>query len=141
MDLLADLRAQVSGSDNPLREKTFYYLISLMGCRDQLRMNHWQTTSYAEHKMTDEFMNSISEYVDSIGEATLGTFGRPTITSQSNLVTDINMMSSKTIIDKVQSLTSEMLAEYKITEHEGIIALLGDFDGDIKKFKFLSTLE
>ncbi len=141
MDLLADLRAQVSGSDNPLREKTFSYLIHLMGCRDQLRINHWQTTSYAEHNMTDGFIGSISGYVDSIGEATLGALGRPTITSQSNLISDINMVSSKAIIDKVQDLTSEMLAEYKVTENEGIIALLGDFDADIKKFKFLATLE
>ena len=141
MDLLADLRAQVSGSDNPLREKTFSYLINLMGCRDQLRINHWQTTSYAEHNMTDGFSCSISGYIDSIGEATLGLFGRPTITSQSNMVTDINMLPSKSVIDKVQELTCEMLAEYKVTEHEGLISLLGDFDADIKKYKFLSTLE
>jgi hypothetical protein len=40
--------------------------MKLMGYRDQLRMNHWQTFTYSEHKMTDELMEEIEEKVDEI---------------------------------------------------------------------------
>lgn len=141
MDLLADLRLQVSGSDNPLREKTFFFLINLMGYKNQLRMNHWQTTSYAEHKWTDGLAESLAGYIDSIGEATLGVLGRPQISTQSNDISDINIFPSKRILEKLESDTLEMIKEYKETEYEGLISLFGELDADIKKYKYLSTLE
>ena len=141
MDILAGLGPQVSNSDNPLREKTFHFLVCLMGHRDQLRINHWQTTSYAEHKMTDGLIGVLTGYIDSIGEAALGLFGRPTITMQSITVSDLSMSPSKALIDHIQKDVIEMLEEFKITNNEGIISLLGDLDAEVKTFKYLSTLE
>jgi hypothetical protein len=141
MDILAGLRLQVSGNNNPLREKTFEFLVCMMGCRDQLRMNHWQTTSYAEHKMTDDLMGTLDDLIDKLGEATLGQFGRPQITTLTNNVSDINIVSSKSVIAKLEEGAREMLAEYKVTECEGIVNLLGELDTEIQKFKYLSTLE
>ena len=141
MDFISDMRMQVSGSENPLREKTFAFLLKLMENRDQLRMNHWQTTSYAEHKWTDNLMGDLTDYIDSIGEATLGALGRPTINTSSCSISDINMCPSKKVLEKLESDVKEMLEEYKITEHEGIVALLGELDAIVQKFKFLSTLE
>ena len=141
MDFVPDMRMQVSGSNNPLREKTFDFLLSLMESRDQLRMNHWQTTSYAEHKWTDKLIEDLSDFVDDIGEAALGTFGRPTITTKSCSVSDINIFPSKKVLEKLELEVHEMLAEFKVTEHEGIIALLGELEAKVQKYKFLSTLE
>jgi DNA-binding ferritin-like protein len=128
-------------SNSSLSEKTFDFLICMMGCRDQLRMNHWQTKSYAEHKMTDDLMGDLSEYIDELGEAALGEFGRPTITSTHNMITDMGITSTKSVLEKLCSGTRELIAEYKITEIEGILAILGELDADLKKYKFLSTLE
>ena len=121
--------------------KTFYFLIKLMGLRDQLRMNHWQTKSYAEHKMTDDLMESLTEFIDTIGEIALGIFGRPNINTVSNEISDIALVSSSNVINQLDSFTKEMLEEYKITEHESMIATLGELDATVKKFKFLCTLD
>lgn len=127
-------------SDN-LQDQTFIFLIKLMGYRNQLRMNHWQTTSYAEHKMTDDLMGTLTEYIDKIGESALGTFGRPKINTISTNVSDISIVTSEYIIKCIDSDVKEMIDLYKETEYEGIFATLGELDADVKKFLFLCTLD
>jgi DNA-binding ferritin-like protein len=141
MDILADFRISTQHGDNELREKTFLFLIKLMAYRNQLRMNHWQTTSYAEHKWTDKFMGDLTEFIDTIGEYALGALGRPQINTTSTNISDINIVGSKAVLDAIEEDVQEMLAEYKITEFEGMVAVLGELDSSVKKFKFLSTLE
>jgi DNA-binding ferritin-like protein len=132
---------QDTGWNIPLQEKTFDFLVNLMGYRDQLRMNHWQTTSYAEHKWTDKLIGDLTDFIDDIGESTLGVFGRPTITTKSCSISDINMFPSKKVLEKLECDVHEMLAEFKVTKHEGIIAQLGELEATVQKYKFLSTLE
>lgn len=141
MDILADFRISTQQGDNELREKTFLFLIKLMAYRNQLRMNHWQTTSYAEHKWTDKFMEDLTGFIDTIGEYALGALGRPQINTTSTNISDINIVGSKAVLDAIEVDVQEMLAEYKITEFEGMVAVLGELDSSVKKFKFLSTLE
>lgn len=129
------------GFNSSLQEKTFDFLLNLMEYRDQLRMNHWQTTSYAEHKWTDKLIGNLTDFVDSIGESALGVFGRPTITTKSCSVSDINMCPSKKVLEKMEADVHEMLAEFKVTEHEGIVAQLGELEATVQKYKYLSTLE
>lgn len=140
MDILADIRVSVSEGNDALREKTFLFLIKLMAYRNQLRMNHWQTTSYAEHNLTDDLMCALAESIDSIGEATLGALGRPQINTTNTIISDINIVGTRAVIETLDSDVAEMLAEYKVTEYEGTIALLGELDAVCKKFKFLITL-
>ena len=140
MDILANFQLSVSEGDEALKEKTFTFLIKLMGYANQLRFNHWQTTSYAEHKLTDEVLGTLTCYVDSIGEATLGAMGRPQINTTTLNISDMSLVGTKAVLDTLCSDVKEMLAEYKVTEFEGTIALLGELDADVQKFKFLQTL-
>lgn len=132
---------QINLAPESLLDKTFNFIIKLMGCRDQLRINHWQTTSYAEHKWTDAIIGDLTNMIDSLAEYALGAFERPQIKPTTNNITDINLKNSKSILECLCKDTSEIIQEYKITEYEGMINLLGELDGIIKKFKFLSTLE
>jgi len=124
-----------------LKEKTFDFLIKLMGHRNQLRINHWQTTSYAEHKMTDGLIGDLDGMVDTIGEYIIGALGRPQIATVNNSISDINVKNSKCVLDCLDKECKEMIQEYKITEMEGMINLLGELDDIINKYKYLSTLE
>jgi len=123
-----------------LQDKTFQFLIKLMGYRNQLRINHWQTKSFAEHKMTDEFIGVLDTNIDKIGEATLGAFDRPKINTVSTNVSDIAIASSEYVLNCINCDVLEMLELYKESEQEGIFALIGDFDAEVKKFIYLSTL-
>ncbi|MFW6310999.1 MAG: DUF5856 family protein [Nanoarchaeota archaeon] len=141
MDIVSNLSLGKREGENSLIDKSFFFLIKLMGYRNQLRMNHWQTLSYAEHKMTDKLIDALTKYTDSIGEVVLGTLGRPQISTISTNISDIKIVSTNNILERLDIDVKEMLAEYKITEYESVIALLGELDATVKKFKYLSTLE
>jgi len=140
MDILVSTSINGNGSDD-LQMKTFTFLMSLMGYNNQLRMNHWQTTSYAEHKLTDDAMGSLTGFIDAIGEAALGTFGRLKINTVSTNISDIAISSTDYVLKCIDEAVKEMVMIYKETEYEGIFALIGDLEGDVKKFLFLATLD
>lgn len=135
-----DILVGISVDNESLQNKTFIFLIKLMGYRNQLRMNHWQTNSYAEHKLTDDIMESLTGFIDEIGEATLGYLGRPKINTMSTNISDISIASTDYILKCLNTDITEMISLFKETEYEGILALLGELDADAKKFTFLSTL-
>ena len=123
-----------------LLDKTFEFVIKLMGYRNQIKMNHWQTKSYAEHKMTDDLTSTLDESIDKIAESVIGAFGRPKINTVSTNIGDSAITSAEYVLSCINKDLLEMIDLYKESEQEGIFALLGDLDADIKKFIFLSTL-
>jgi DNA-binding ferritin-like protein len=127
------------GKETP-QDKIFNFLIKLMGYRNQLRMNHWQTTKYSEHKLTDDIIETLDEMVDSIGETSLGAFGRPRVNTISTNISDIGIATTDYIIGCLDKNTKEMISLFKETEHEGLLALLGELDANIKKFIYLNSL-
>lgn len=124
-----------------IKDNTFNFLMELMGYRNQLRMNHWQTKSYSEHKLTDDILGKLDGHIDTIGEAALGIFERPSVKTFTNEINDIKDVSTKTILNNIDNITDKLLEEYKEENMESMISLLGDFSADIKKYKYLSTLE
>jgi DNA-binding ferritin-like protein len=112
-----------------------------MGRRDQLRMNHWQTFSYAEHKTTDNIIKTLNGYIDKIGETALGIFGRPKMNSMSNTISDINIVSTEHVIEQTCDETKALLEECRVTDNTGITVLLEDMVVELDKFKYLVTLD
>ena len=137
---MEDIVIGIGIESESLQDKTFDFLITLMGYRNQLRINHWQTTSYAEHELTDKVIDSLTESIDSIGEASLGSFGRPKINTVSCNISDIAITPTDYILKCINENVMAMIGCYKETEYEGILALLGELDANVKKFIYLSTL-
>ena len=59
--------------------------------RDQIKLYHWQTISYARHRATDEVIKSLDEHIDLFVEVWMGKYGRPKITKVTDTVTIKNM--------------------------------------------------
>ena len=138
---MEDIVVGILISEGSLQDQTFIFLVKLMGYRNQLRMNHWQTRSYAEHKATDKLMDELTDYIDQIGEAALGAFGRPKMNTVSTNISDISIASTDYILKCLNTDVLNMIEVYKDADQEGIFALLGELDAIIKKFIFLLTLE
>ena len=126
--------------NNSLNDKIFSYLLKLQQHAAQLRMNHWQTESFAEHKATDGFIGAIYDFVDSLAESSMGEFGRPRISTVNLSVSDMSTTSTKWVLENIKEETLEILSELKVTEYEGLLALVGDFDAELKKVMYLITL-
>jgi DNA-binding ferritin-like protein len=137
---MEDIVIGISLESGSLQDKTFIFLVKLMGYRNQLRMNHWQTESYAEHKATDKLTEKLTDYIDSIGETSLGALGRPKMNTMSTNISDISIANTDYVLQCLETDVKGMIQIYKETEHEGIIALLGELDAIVQQYKYLNTL-
>jgi hypothetical protein len=59
--------------------------------RDQIKLYHWQTTSYARHKATDDVIKDLDEHIDSFVEIYAGKYGRSRVGTATNTVTVKNL--------------------------------------------------
>jgi len=88
--------------------------------RDQIKLYHWQTVSYARHKATDEVIERLDKNIDRFVEVYIGKYGRPKM---------------RTLTYKVEQLTDKKASTYV---HECIKVLqgalmkgLGEKDSDL----------
>ena len=56
-----------------------HYFLQL---RNQVKLYHWQTRSYARHKATDEAVDRLDEHIDKYVEVYMGKYGRPRLTGE-----------------------------------------------------------
>lgn len=53
--------------------------------RQQLHVYHWQTTSYARHKASDELLGSLTDFIDKFMEIYFGKYGRVAFPEEVNI--------------------------------------------------------
>ena len=126
-------------NNNKLKEDLVNLLLKLLII---IKVYHWKTKSYAEHKATDELYSSLNEHIDKFVEVLLGKNG-----SRLN-------MKGKNIDIKDPSTTEELkkiIYEYRIlleNKLEKYIPLEGNTDlynirdeilGDLNQFLYLLT--
>jgi len=86
-----------------------------------IKMYHWTTESYANHKATDEVLEKLSDLIDSFVEKYMGAFSRPVMKAGS-VVPIQNMTKTKYVkllkqaqdylrgdLEKIVSKNSELL--------------------------------
>lgn len=54
--------------------------------RDQLKLYHWQTSSYARHKAVDDMLKELEAHIDLFMEIYMGKYGRPSLTRTTNTI-------------------------------------------------------
>ena len=54
--------------------------------REQIKLYHWQTKSYARHKATDSVIDALDTNIDKYVEVYMGKYGRPKLTSRTNTI-------------------------------------------------------
>lgn len=101
-----------------------------------LREIHFNTTSQAQHDLTNDIMPAIMDYADLVMENAMGMFGRPGY--------DILKVSSIKCVDLtkcLENLRSETLS-FKLTltkdTFAGINKVLDDLLSDLNKWIYLS---
>lgn len=135
------LRKRLSDEEeSDIRSKLFIYITFLLGARNQLRMNHWQTTSYEEHITTDNFISSLDSFVDKLAESAIGIVSRPEIGLVANTITDLKNAPSLSIVQEIKKQNIDMLDLFDDERFEGINVIIGDFDSQVNTTLYLLTL-
>lgn len=120
-------------------------VMELLSLKNQIKIFHWQTSNYAEHKALDKLFNILSEQNDRWVETFMGKYGRILVTSDNNQIILYNTSKRHGIISYLKEWVNKMLEIKKNFFSDPIDGDLSNiFDeifGDINKTCYLLSLK
>lgn len=112
----------------------------LIQFQQQIRIFHWQTSSFSQHKAFGKIYESLDEHIDSFVETYMGIFGRskPTTTFVINLKSLTNDEVVFTVIDDFIMYLDDMGKE--IPRETDLLNIRDSLRGEANKLKYLLSL-
>lgn len=115
----------------------------LLTYQNQIKILHWQTTSYAEHKTLDGLFDELSGHIDEFVETFMGKYGR--ILAQNNFNIVLQNYSSIAPMDLMNQMVAylsidlpTMLDPQKDTD---LLNIRDEILGSVNQTKYLLTLK
>jgi DNA-binding ferritin-like protein len=105
-----------------------------------LKMYHWTTTQYSNHKATDKLLDKLSDLIDSFIEKYMGAYTRPVMKSGSTVLVQ-NMTKTKYI--KLLKTAQEYLRrdlEKTIAKNTELLNIRDEMLGELDQALYFSTL-
>jgi hypothetical protein len=124
--------------EQPVYDPTIVIKLALE-CSAQLKLFHWQTTSYSNHKSADALMKKISELIDSFVEKYVGVFGRPTMKDSSIPLTTMNKTKFLNNLKVAQEFLRGPL-EKIISKNSELLNIRDEMLAEIDQALYLFTL-
>lgn len=111
-----------------------------------VKLYHWKTSSYAQHKATDELYTNLNVNIDSFVEVMLGkTGGRVNLTRQKTLplLDYTNLRDFKSEVEKYKKFLIEMNkdADINITNNSDLLNIRDEILGNLNQFTYLLTFK
>jgi len=114
----------------------------LLVLRNQVKVYHWQTFSYARHKTTDDLVDRLDDNIDKFTEAYMGRYGRPKFTSKTGKLQVYDATDKKApqlLSEIVQWLTRDLPRLLK-KEDTDLLNIRDEILGDVQQARYLFTL-
>jgi hypothetical protein len=116
-------------------------IIYFLQCKEQIKLNHWNTFSYSTHKTTDKLFDILLDLIDEFVETMMGKYGRPEFPDTFSLE-----MEKPENVDVETYLTS--FADYLISLSDeldprtdtDLLNIRDTMLGNINRAKYLLTL-
>ena len=115
---------------------------NLLTLHNQLKIHHWQTKSYAEHKALDKAYGAFSDLIDQFIETLMGKYGR--VKSESGFKIELVNYEDLNTVDFVDKYIEYLIKEVPKGLEETDTDLLNIRDemlGELNKLKYLLTLQ
>lgn len=125
---------------NELSYKTLDFCNELFGSYFRIREIHWNTHKMAKHKLCDDVMDSIIEYVDKLSEGMIGLEQRPGFDILKPVIpTSVDLTEIlKVLRNKAQYLEQSLSSN---SDYVGMVNILDDLITDLNEYVYLSTFE
>jgi hypothetical protein len=111
--------------------------------RGQIKLYHWQTHSFAQHKATDDLLDSLDKAIDEYVEVYMGRYGRPKIGSRNNSY-KLQNLNEKSMIkflkECIYYLEGPLVKKLKPTDTD-LVNLRDEMLGDLNQVMYLFTLQ
>lgn len=109
----------------------------------QLRLLHWQTRSYAEHKALDEIFDTLTGLTDNLVESIMGKYGRPNFGGECSIsLNDYKEGCAPGCINEIRNCYIEECKSYFNSGNDGeIINIIDEILSALDKADYLLSLK
>ena len=108
---------------------------------NMVKLYHWKTQSYAEHKATDELYASLNQNVDRFIEVLLGKDSKriKMMEKKIDLIDPENVIEFKTRIYEYREFLTDMNLHFSEKTDMDLLAIRDELLADINQFLYLMT--
>lgn len=117
-------------------------IINLMAAQNQMKIFHWQTDSYAQHKAFDKVYKNLSDLIDDFVEVCMGKHGRPDFGGEFNIpLFDFNSVNVDDYITSVIEFLISLSGVYQPEIDSDILNIRDEILAEFDRLKYLLTLK
>lgn len=111
----------------------------MLTIRNQVKVYHWQTASFARHKATDDLTATLDTNIDTFVEVYMGKYGRPQVSGDIKLG-NFSESAAKTFVAKQTEYLTKVLPKQLSPEDTDLLNLRDEILADLHKTLYLFTL-
>lgn len=112
----------------------------LLTIRNQVKLYHWQTGSFARHKATDDLTAALDTNIDAFVESYMGRYGRPKVSGSIKLH-NFSESAARTFVTQQTAYLSKVLPKKIKSTDTDLLNLRDTILGDLTKVLYLFTLQ
>ena len=111
----------------------------LLTIRNQVKLYHWQTGSFARHKATDDLTATLDTNIDAFVESYMGRYGRPSVSGSIKLH-NFSESAARSFVAKETAYLQKELPRKIGKGDSDLLNLRDTILGDLTKVLYLFTL-
>ena len=116
-------------------------IINLLAMENQMRIFHWQTMSYAEHKAFGKIYENLTELIDNFVEVCMAKHGRPDFGGEFNIHQfDYNAVNVDQYINSMIEFLISLDNVYQEPLDTDILNIRDEMLAEVNRLKYLLTL-
>ena len=108
--------------------------------QNQIRIFHWQTTSYSQHKAFDKAYKNFNDLIDEFVEVFMGKYGRSKAATHYTIELDNFSDNYLTAIDEYISYLIDISNEVDPVNDTDLLNIRDSMLGELNRLKYLLTL-
>lgn len=112
----------------------------LLTIRNQVKLYHWQTKSFARHKATDDLTATLDTLIDSFVESYMGRYGRPKVSGSIKLH-NFSESAAKSFVEKETAYLQSELPKKIGKDDSDLLNLRDEILAEFTKVSYLFTLQ
>ena len=114
-------------------------VMCLLTIRNQIKLYHWQTKSFARHTATDALTASLDTNIDAFVESYMGRYGRPKVSGSIKLH-NFSESAARTFVATQTTYLTKVLPKKIGKDDTDLLNLRDTILGDLTKVLYLFTL-
>jgi len=114
---------------------------TLIGIEQQLRILHWQTESYAQHKAFGDTYAALGDLIDSFMEGVMGKYGRFVLKNNSIQIINMSQLDLSDFVEGTSEFLTSLSEQLDPQTDTDLLNIRDEMLGNISKLKYLLTLK